>query len=88
MDDIINKEHSVNYAKGVLTVTGVKEVDSFEDKEVILKLGTGGMVVKGSGLAVSELSVSSGTLRVTGVIESISYNKVREKQNFFKKLFK
>jgi sporulation protein YabP len=85
---ISNIEHQMNYAKGSLALSGVKEVLSFEDKEVVLTLTDRGMVVKGSELSVAELNLKTGLLKIDGQVHSISYTRSHEKLSFMKKLFK
>lgn len=89
-DDKTNiiREHSLQYAKGLLTVTGVTEVVRFEEREVFLNLGNRGMLVKGSHLRVAELTLKSALLRMEGEVESVSYTRAREKLGLAKRLFK
>ena len=81
-------EHQLNYIKNGLTLSGVKEVVSFEEKIVVLSLNDRGMVVKGDGLSVAELNLKSGILKINGQVLNITYTKTHEKLSLMKKLFK
>ena len=80
--------HSLTYRAGEIAITDVKEVISFEDKEIVLALNSGGLTVKGGSLAIAELNLKAGTLKATGTVESMVYCGRTEKGGFMKRLFK
>lgn len=84
----VYREHTLSYAKKLLTLTGVKEVSSFEDKEVSVNLDGSGMLIRGSGLTVSELNLKTGILKIEGDVDSIAYTRSHEKLSVVKRLFK
>ena len=84
----IKKAHSFCYENGAVNLTGVKEVKSFTDREVVLTLEDSGLVVKGEGLSVSELDTSTGIVRVTGTLNHIGYTRAAEPISFLKRLLK
>lgn len=88
MDENIFKGHSLNYAAGVFSITGVKEVKSFEERKVILVLEENGMTIKGRELTISELNLKSGFVKISGVPESIVYSGSGVKVPVIKRLFK
>ena len=61
-----------------LTVTGVTEVVSFEDREVILQTGMGILTVQGSQLQLKTLSLEGGQVEVEGTISALSYEEPRQ----------
>jgi len=72
-----------------LTITGVADVDSFDDQTVIVYTDKGEMTIKGVGLHIDKLSLESGELKVNGNLFAIVYSDDREKQGgFFGRLFK
>ena len=83
-----DRGHSLNYADKQINISGVKEVLSFEEREVTLKLETQGMTIKGSGLTVAELNLKNGILKIDGLPETISYSRSHEKMGLAKRLFK
>lgn len=58
-----------------LQITGVTEVCSFHETEIVLKIESGLMVLNGEGLHVGKLVLDEGRLDVTGMIDSIVYEK-------------
>lgn len=72
-----------------LTVTGVTEVDNFNDEEICLYTSYGQITVKGENLQVSVLNTDSGDVTASGKINSVSYADRTEKhQSFFSKVFR
>jgi sporulation protein YabP len=77
--------------KEVLNVTGVENVDNFNDEIVVLITNKGKLTIKGEKLNISKLNVDEGKLIVKGVISSLVYSDYegqREKVSLVKKLFK
>ena len=56
-----------------LTVTGVEEVESFDESTIVMVTVRGALVVRGSGLHIEQLSLDGGQLRVEGDVESLTY---------------
>lgn len=84
----MKKAHSFCYENGAVNLTGVKEVKSFTDREVVLTLEDSGLVVRGEGLSVSELDTSTGIVKVTGTLSHIGYTGTGEPLSFLKRLLK
>lgn len=80
--------HSLNYENDKLKLTGVTDVKSFEDKEVVIALSSGGLTVRGASLNVEELNKATGALTVSGQVTSLTYTGGGEKGGFMKKLFR
>ena len=57
----------------LLTVSGVEEVESFDESGIVMVTGQGTLVVRGNGLHIEQLSVDGGQLRVEGQVESLTY---------------
>ena len=57
----------------LLTVSGVEEVESFDESGIVMVTGQGTLVVRGRGLHIEQLSVDGGQLRVEGQVESLTY---------------
>ena len=72
-------------------VTGVKEVDSFSEEEILLQTGEGRLRVKGSGLHIQSLDLKEGILTMEGRTDSLTYLSKGEKvqaESFMKRLFR
>ena len=60
-----------------LCVSGVEEVESFDENTIVMATTGGGLVVRGSGLHIEQLSLEGGQLRVEGQVESLTYEEDR-----------
>ena len=73
------------------SMTGVREVISFDGGEVILDTEQGVMIVKGEDLHVTRLTLDKGEVEINGRIDGILYteneDKKRERGSFLAKLF-
>ena len=64
-----------------LMLSGITDVDSFNEKEIYLFTQLGEMLVKGENLHINEMSVENGELSVEGEISAIIYgDKERKKK--------
>lgn len=73
-----------------LTVSAVKDVDSFDEKMVVMYTQMGMLIVKGADLHINKFNMESGELILEGVIDQICYSdeEKRTASGFFTKLFK
>ena len=60
-----------------LCVSGVEEVESFDENTIVMDTVAGALVVRGSGLHIEQLSLDGGQLRVEGQVESLTYEEDR-----------
>ena len=70
-----------------LTVSGVVEVNGFDENSVQLRTNLGELLVYGRDLTVEELSVETGELTVWGEVVSVEYREAPEKKTLFGRLF-
>mgnify|MGYP000956763267 CR=1 FL=1 len=72
-----------------LTVSGVEEVERFDENTVVLSTAQGGLEIQGEGLHIEKLSLDGGDLRGEGVVDSLSYeDDSRERGGFFARLLR
>ncbi|WP_312643699.1 sporulation protein YabP [Hydrogenoanaerobacterium sp.] len=73
-----------------LTVSGVEDIDSFDEETVVLFTDMGELTVKGDSLHINKLNVDTGELNVEGEIHSLIYtNDVpRRGGGLFARLFR
>ena len=76
---------SLNERKS-LTMTGVKEIVSFDDTAVVLSTGLGTLMIHGQQLQLKTLSVEAGQVDVTGHICALIYEEPRERGGFWRRL--
>ncbi len=77
--------------RGTLTVSGVSDVDSFDDQTVAVYTDMGELVVRGQDLHINKLNVETGELSMAGKIQSLAYNDDQPKGSgggVFAKLFR
>lgn len=75
--------------RNLVTITGVEQVDSFNDNNIILSTIKGGLSIKGEGLNVAKLNLDDGSVKISGVINSIVYvTKEGTPKNLIGKIFK
>ena len=60
-----------------LCVSGLEEVESFDENTIVMVTTGGPLVVHGSGLHIEQLSLDGGQLRVEGQVESLTYEDER-----------
>lgn len=74
------------------TITGVKDVISFDLNAFLLETESGMLSIKGHDLHVNRLSVEKGEIEITGTIDGMVYSDVntyaRKGESIFTRLFK
>lgn len=75
-----------------LSVSGVIDVESFNDEMVIIDTDLGVLVIRGEDLHISKLNIDSSELNIEGEIISCEYNDREGSKSrgmgFFSKMFK
>ncbi|MEG0035968.1 MAG: YabP/YqfC family sporulation protein [Oscillospiraceae bacterium] len=71
-----------------LSVSGVDEVDSFDDKQIVARTAKGNLVLRGSDLHIDKLSLDSGELVVTGLFTDLGYEETAPGGSLWSRLFK
>lgn len=72
-----------------LCVSGVEEVESFDENTIVMVTDRGTLVVRGSGLHIEQLSLEGGQLRVEGHVESLVYeDEGGQRGGFFARLLR
>ena len=74
-----------------LSISGVIDVESFNDESVIVDTELGVLIIRGMDLHISKLNIDSSELSVEGDIISCEYSDrdgSRSKGGFFARMFK
>ena len=73
-----------------LSLTGVTDVDTFDERSIVLYTQLGELTIQGRDLHINSMSVETGDLSVEGDIWSLVYGDKdkRKASTFFSKLFK
>lgn len=69
-----------------LAVSGVEEVESFDDNQIVMATCQGALIIRGENLHIEQLSLDGGELRVEGTVDALTYEAPREKGGFFARL--
>lgn len=86
------KPHKVMLDRRAMAmISGVTEVVSFDENEIVLETSQGTLTVKGDDLKVNRLTVEQGEVDIGGRVDSFSYAQIRERrgqgESFFSRLF-
>ena len=81
--------HIILEGREDLSVSGVEEVESFDENTIVMVTNKGTLVVRGEDLHIEKLSLDGGDLRVEGMVESLTYeDEGRERGGFFSRLLR
>ena len=91
----INLNGTVQYLilenRNKLSISGVKDVLSFDDQVVIMETELGLLTIKGENLKINKLSIDTSEVIVEGEINNLGYNDHTKKEqdgSLFSKIFK
>lgn len=72
-------------------ITGVKDIKSFDEKEILLFTQAGKLIIKGEQLHVKQLDLEKGEVDLEGKVDSLTYlskNTDNQGEPFFKRIFR
>lgn len=79
--------HVIIEGRSRATISGVEDVESFDENSVTMTTSRGTLVLTGSGLRVDRLSIDKGELNVEGQVDSMQYLDDAERRGFWARLF-
>ncbi len=72
-----------------LSISGVTDAESFDETVAVLETARGTLIVRGGNLHVEQLNLEAGEVRLTGEVDSLSYEESRQTQgSFLQRLFR
>jgi sporulation protein YabP len=71
----------------LLRVTGVTEVERFDEQAVVLHTARGVLLVRGENLHMQTLSIDGGQVSVDGTITALMYEEPQKPGGFLSRLF-
>ncbi len=75
--------------RGSLTVTGVEDVDSFDEQTVVVYTGLGELTVRGNQLHIERIDLQAGELELQGQVDSMTYaDQPAVRGGFFARIFR
>lgn len=73
-EDLSGMEHRLTLdGRQRLVVSGVEEVERFDEEEVVMRTTSGVLVVGGSSLHIGKLNLDGGELHVDGNVDTLAY---------------
>ena len=83
------REHTIALCdRKRLTITGVEDVDCFNEQIVVLKTPLGTLTVTGAALNMSQLNVEDGRVSLEGEVDALEYTGGRKKGGLLSRLVK
>ncbi|MDF0727824.1 sporulation protein YabP [Cytobacillus sp. S13-E01] len=86
------QEHDVIVrSRRLLDITGVKQVESFDNEEFLLETVMGFLAIRGQNLQMKNLDVEKGIVSIKGKVYDIVYldeQQSEKAKGFFSKLFR
>ena len=81
--------HLILEGREQLSVSGVEEVESFDENQIVMYTTKGTLVVRGENLHIEKLSLDGGDLKVEGSVDALNYeDEGGEGGGFFARLFR
>lgn len=74
-DDTLKKSQNIVLEdRAKLSISGVEQVDNFNETVITLETVRGGVTVKGEDLNISSLNLEEGKVMIDGLVSGISYS--------------
>ena len=73
-----------------LSVSGVSDVESFNEEEIVLHTEMGVLIIKGASLHIGKLNMDNGEVSIDGAVDTCEYadDKSRDGGGLLAKIFK
>lgn len=88
----VKREHQIVLnSRKVLDITGVKQVESFDNEEFLLETEMGFLSIRGHNLQMKNLDVEEGKVSIQGMVDDLVYldqHHGEKPKGLFGKLFK
>lgn len=65
--------HVIMEGRESLSVSGVEDVESFDESQIVMITSKGRLVVQGTELHIEKLSLDGGDLKVEGMVDALTY---------------
>ena len=89
LDEVIRSNQNIIIEdRKKLTLSGVKDVISFDDETLLLETVLGRLTVKGAGLHIVNFDTASGDLFAEGKIYAAVYTSDEKNGGFFSRVFR
>ena len=79
--------HVIVEGRSRVTISGVEDVESFDETGVLLQTSRGSLTISGSGLRVDRLSIDKGELNIEGQVDAFQYLEEKRGGGFWSRFF-
>ena len=85
MNQIHSKPHNISLVnREKIDVSGVSDIVSFDENEIILNTSLGELSIDGDNLKITKLSIDDGIVEMTGRVIGLFYaGEAKKKSKFF-----
>ena len=88
-DSVTPEQHSLSLdERKRLRISGVCDVESFDEHSVVLVTSAGVLMISGDGLHIDRLSLETGELGVEGRVDRLLYADESASGSFWSRLFR
>lgn len=89
MEEKVKKPHSLQLEnRNGLKMTGVTDVEAFDEECVTVYTDYGCLSISGSALHIDELNIKNGILQISGEVSALVYSSKKSKEKgFLKRVF-
>lgn len=88
-ENVFNESNIFIENRAKTRITGVIDVDNFDDFNISVKTDKGYIIIGGEELKINKLDVESGELHIEGKFNSLIYNEsVKSEGSIFGRIFK
>lgn len=86
--EITNTDHRLTLEQREhLVISGVEEVERFDEESIVLTTNMGELEIRGEGLHIEKLSLEGGELHVEGTVTALIYGmEPRESSGLLRRL--
>ena len=85
----IRRTHAIHIEeRALMSVTGVRDVDSFNEQCIRLVTDMGDLCIEGSNLRITKLNLEDAQVLLEGEIIAMEYSETQERGSFFSRLFR
>ena len=82
------KEHALSMQnRSKLSLTGVVDVNGFDESLIVLATGLGPLAIRGEQLHIDRIDLTAGELEVRGKVRELSYEEPAAGGGFWSRLF-
>ena len=70
-----------------LSLSGVEDVESFDESQISMKTSGGRLIISGEGLNIGKLDLNSGEVTVSGLVTELCYEDASPSGSLWSRLF-